>query len=382
MTGKVVSQKVGVRNPYALAELVQGKKINWKRKSYDKSMAALENAFDMPAERLFSPKPRDKSPLYGTNLPNIIPEQVIPQPGSMMLCSCSITGAVWQNYGKYIIAAGMEGKDPAQSGLLKNCSLVAALASCGWTRKGAWFKSVTTDDVLQSSYFFTLYDYNVTIPQFSVPPALLQYPVGTLIYTKSTTSGESWPGVVEKAYYKSREYVSSRTWTDQPDAEKFNDEAINPTGNPAAVLYHLLGRTVTSATYGSAGYTGDTIFGTLNNISTGRNPNRKILYPAVAWAKATAEASWVPNTIVPKHTYSILGVAGSGHLSGTTWIWDTKYIVLRDPFTVTRDPAFGSGDMLTTGTWNAIDFSSADGIFALRADLFPRYFQGYAYAVC
>jgi hypothetical protein len=280
----------------------------------------------------------------------------------------------WGTYGVYIDAPGMSGVDPAQSGLLQNCNLIAAMASCAWTGKGAWFKSVASDEALQSSYPFTMYDFNQTIPQFTTTPEiLLSSQTGTPVYARSTTSGESWPGIVEKAYYKSREWLLSGTWTDKPNLEKFNDVSINPTSNPSAVLYHLFGKEVTTNTINT---TGDAIFSALDQLCIGRIPLRKIIYPAVACTFTNAASP-----ITAGHTYSILGLAGTKTASGA---WATKYIVLRDPKNVTTDPVFsGTGDVLTSGTWvNAINFANRDGIFALRADLFPTYFEKYAYVVC
>ena len=52
----------GVRNPYALAELVSGKKIDWAAMSSLEVRQTLEKTLGTPYEKLFSPE--HDSPLY------------------------------------------------------------------------------------------------------------------------------------------------------------------------------------------------------------------------------------------------------------------------------------------------------------------------------
>lgn len=265
----------------------------------------------------------------------------------------------------------MSVEDPAQSDLVENCSLIAAMASCAWLKKGNWFKYVTVDDPLRESYQFTFYDYQKSIPQFSTSPAI-QLSNGIPLYARSTTIGESWPGIVEKAYYISRDYLRG-LWDDpanldsayQPDIVYYNPEERNPTANPKTVLFHLLG--VEPKYYDSLPAD---VFLELEKICTGVIPYKKIKFPAVAWTKTDA-----PAPITNKHTYSILGLAGTKTPGGA---WLTKYIVLRDPKNVAADPGFGANEVLAS-KWLMFDFTQKDGIFALKADLFPTYFQGYAY---
>lgn len=63
---KSVRDVGGARNPYAMAELVSGKKIDWESMSSLEMRQKLANALSVPYERLFSPQ--NDSPLYG-NLP-------------------------------------------------------------------------------------------------------------------------------------------------------------------------------------------------------------------------------------------------------------------------------------------------------------------------
>ena len=384
MAAKGRNHGIGARNPYALAELVQGKKINWSTQSSNRAISKLENAFDMPAERLFNPK--YNSPVFRRNISDIINAasgSLLSRSGSSQQLMTYCLLADWQQFtGNYITAAGMDGIDPVQSGLLKNCSLIAAMASCAWVGKGAWYKSVTQNLPVQSSYSLQFYDYNSTVRPASPSSKLPQVPLGNLIYAKSATVGECWPSIIEKAYYQSRDSIRGII-TDTPDLEYYNDVTTNPTGVPAAVLYQLLNTEPIkrSKTLNGSDYNEGMIWSNLLSICQGRVPNLKIRYPAVAYSFDSVQAGWKPGTISPQHSYSILGLAGTVD-TATPPNWKTKYIVLRDPWAVTTDPGFASPEMLTSGSWiNSINFAAKDGIFALRSDLFPMYFQGYAYAV-
>ncbi|GAH76487.1 unnamed protein product, partial [marine sediment metagenome] len=59
MSNEKKPKNVGVSNPYALAEVILKKKVNWKRVD---SQKLLEKTLDMPYEKLFDPK--YESPLY------------------------------------------------------------------------------------------------------------------------------------------------------------------------------------------------------------------------------------------------------------------------------------------------------------------------------
>jgi hypothetical protein len=52
----------GARNPYVLAELAEGKKIEWEAMTPLQIRQKLEQTLKMPYEKLFSPE--NDSPLY------------------------------------------------------------------------------------------------------------------------------------------------------------------------------------------------------------------------------------------------------------------------------------------------------------------------------
>jgi hypothetical protein len=126
----------------------------------------------------------------------------------------------------------------------------------------------------------------------------------------------------------------------------------------------------------------DTVFADIDSWcnNCGMNlTNRIIKTPAVAWTRDTG-TEYSDTTIVVQHTYSLLGVVGK-KVGG---IWTEKYIVLRNPYgTVRKDPASGSVSVYTpAATWCSTYINLADltdGIFAIRADDFFKYFAGYAW---
>lgn len=283
--------------------------------------------------------------------------------------------------GKYITAPGMAVIDPVQS-TLYNCSLIAAMASCAWTGKGAWYKDVgTNDQAVAMSYNLQFYDYNKPVPPVSPSSKLPQNPPGTLVYGKSSTANECWPGIIEKGYYMSRDRILRNIDNDNPDMEYYNVD--NPTNDPPTVLYHLLSvnpEKRTKTLYGTD-YKEGMIWANLKQICMGRVPNQKIRYPAVAYTFDQRQNDWTTDTISPKHTYSILGLVDNITIPPKDPL--SKYIVLRDPRGAGGEASLPSPYMLTTGAWlSGIDFANKDGIFAIRSDVFPVYFQGYAYSIC
>ena len=105
--------------------------------------------------------------------------------------------------------------------------------------------------------------------------------------------------------------------------------------------------------------------------------------PAVAWTfdpavTNPAKVQFSPTTIAARHTYSLLGVVKTG-----TEVTQ-QYIVLRNPYgTTKRDPTSGLCRFTTREDYGAVRIftlsDTSDGIFAIRADDFVKYFEGYAW---
>lgn len=367
----------GARNPYALAELIQKRRINWRSQSFDRSMEKLENAFGMPADRIFNP--RYNSLLFSDPIGDTIDAEA--ETGTDGTVTGTISSAVWANLpgGKYTINSERSGTDPVQSGIMKNCSLISALASCAWVKKASL---VTEDQPRDTIHPFSYDIYDITKGWIRVCPSagLLQSPLGTLVHASSSTPYETWPSILEKAYYMSRSVAATGASTDKPDYTLY----ANDTNNPITVLRQVTGVVpgrLTKAANPDV-YTPENIFARIAALSPGLAGYTKIRHPAIAWTGKVPAV--YDGTIAPRHSYSILGVAGDcTQVTRSTLEWKNKYIVLRNPWGAKPgDPTAFAGNALYTATdWCTMKFTTNDGIFALRADLFYQYFDGFAWAV-
>ena len=366
----------GARNPYALAELIQKKRINWKNQSFDRSMAKLENAFGMPAERLFNP--RYKSPIFSDAIGDTLEAEV--DTGMDDSVAGTVSSAVWAGLpgGKYTVNSARTGTDPVQSGLMKNCSLISSLASCAWAQKASLVTEEQPRDTLHP-FSFDLYDVNKGCIHVYPSGALLQSPLGTLVYASSSTAYETWPAILEKAYYMSRSIVATGASTDKPDYTLYASDTNNPITVLRQVTGLIPGRLTKAANPDT--YTPENIFSKIAALSPGLVGYTKTRYPVIAWTGKIPAV--YDGTIAPKHCYSILGVAGDcTQVTRSIIDWKNKYIVLRNPWGAKPgDPTAFTGDALYSASdWCNIKFTANDGIFALRTDLFYQYFEGFAWA--
>jgi hypothetical protein len=265
-----------------------------------------------------------------------------------------------------------EVKDPVQGKYLNNCSLIAAFASLAWKGKiGA-----QPQDPRITTYTFQFYNPNKQQKADGKTPLDAN---AKLMHAKSDTTTEIWPALYEKAYYM---------WLDKIDAADGRPNYCKYIGwqSPETVLPQLTGVGVKKKL--CLNQSSDNVFSDINdNLCTNFNPvvtNRTLLYPAVAWTYDSRVynpngAVYSDTTIVSQHTYSLLGVTGTK--AGT--VWTSKYIVLRNPYGMGKgDPAITLpflNEHFFTGAWCGFNLGIADGIFALRADQFVKYFEAYAW---
>ncbi|MDD1696090.1 MAG: C2 family cysteine protease [Methanoregula sp.] len=283
-------------------------------------------------------------------------------------------------------------KDPVQGPVLENCSLIAAFASLAW--KGRI--SLQTG----SPYKFTfnrIVNGNVIGETQYADTILPADSTGKIMHARSDDTSKYWPAIYEKAYYMWLQNVD--TYQNNPTA--LSDALKSASGrplycpyrgaqNPITVLFQLTGYRVediikkTSTTNaGDVFKSADTVFADIDNWCDNcprSLTNQAIRTPAVAWTRDTG-TEYSDTTIVVQHTYSLLGVAGTKD-SNQNWI--TKYIVLRNPYgKVRKDPASGSVSVYTAGgLWCSTNIYLSDpndGIFAISAADFFKYFAGYAW---
>lgn len=260
-------------------------------------------------------------------------------------------------------------KDPVQGGVLKNCSLIAAFASLAWKQKIS-----AQAGPIYSFKFYRKDQNNNTVEDVQKADGILPLNTfGNLMHAKSDTPSKFWPALYEKAYYMWLDNVGLQNLSVRPNYCKYTG-----TQNPSTVLFQLTGKEPAQKSWTNA----DAVFGEIDLWcdNCGRSPtNRIIKTPAVAWTRDTG-TEYSDTTIVVQHTYSLLGVTGEK----VNNLWTKKYVVLRNPFgTVRKDPASGSVSVYTAGgLWCSTNIylnDPNDGIFAISAADFFKYFAGYAW---
>jgi len=282
-----------------------------------------------------------------------------------MVCDDKPTWNYYSSGGTLGTFGTPEVKDPVQGRFLQNCSLIAAFASLAW--KG---KIVTQPPGPQITYSFQFYP--AAAPQ-KTDGMLPLDSYANLMHAKSDTLTEIWPALYEKAYYQWLENLGLDNASGRPSY-------CSHIGwqNPGTVLSQLTGMATSSKT----GLVAETAFSDIDafcvNLVT--NTNRAIKSPAVAWTYDTG-SQYSDTTIIAKHTYSLLGVAGRKNAQGN---WTERYVVLRNPYGKERGDPTGlpAGSLYTGALWcKNINLGDNDGLFALKYDLFAQYFAGYAWTL-
>jgi len=355
---------IGVINPFALAEVKNGRKINWKGAGDPRLV--LERILGMPYEKLFDPK--HKSPLYpgltvGPGQKVTVKEA--PKLGVGTFAAEAVAGMVWADLGEFF-EFGADVNDVVQ-GAVGDCYFLAALASVAWSRP-YWIATKMLElDTRGHAADQIEFRLNGTWKMFQVSEAVPALSPGNIfIYARSSQTGEVWPAIFEKAYAQYR----ANTTSDQPDYSKL------AYGDPVAAAVQLTG--LTGTYYSTQAMTADVIWDTVRASSI----SCKTFNPMVAWTYPTAPTGVNYNTahIVANHAYSILG---------WTYVNGAKYIVLRNPWGNTEATLNVLG-----GTWTPWDASyyggpaqphpftlpTVDGVFAIRADTFKACFAGFGVA--
>lgn len=261
-------------------------------------------------------------------------------------------------------------KDPVQGRVLKNCSLIAAFASLAWKKK-----IIVQSGPKYSFKFYRKDQNNITIEDLQQTDGILPLDTtGKLMHAKSDTSSKFWPALYEKAYYMWLGNVGLQNPSGRPNYCKYTGWQ-----NPSTVLFQLTGKDALQKNWTNA----DAVFAEIDlwcDSCSRSLTNRIIRTPAVAWTRDTG-TEYSDTSVVLQHTYSLLGVVGKKDSSGK---WTEKYIVLRNPYGMVRkDPASGSISVYTAGgLWcssNIYLSDPNDGIFAISAADFFKYFAGYAW---
>lgn len=388
----MTENKVGVANPYALAEIALGKRVRWSAiKDHDrfveKTLGVSMEKLLQPAQGnfLFSGRAETARMLEEHRLdvkenggaPRAVAAHVARHTAATFdkLAAHAIariqstlfgappsdagehtpTGAEWADPGDFFEEAS-EFFDPVQGGL-GDCYLISALSAVAWSRPYVIAQRTRATGAASADFVNRIEFF----PSAGASPISFevteQMPVLTgshgWIYARSSETGEIWPAVYEKAYAK---WKTDNT-TDKPDYSPIAG------GWPVQACTELTGLRGTTRT--CSDLSADDIWQAIRaNCRSYRTFN-----PVVAWTFCTdtPPVNYSGSGLVGYHAYTVLGWA---------FINNEKYVVIRNPWGHNGPVING-----LTGSWQAYDQSfwrsvplNAGGVFAIPASTFKSYF--------
>lgn len=365
-----IPENVGVINPYALAEIILKKKVNW---NLSNSQKLLEKTLGMQYDQLFDPK--FGSLLYaGLKLNketlsmerSEIPLSASPAHKALIEVEATTT---WADPGDFFEEA-TEITDPIQGGL-GDCYFIAALSSVAWARTYVIAQRTRATGTAQQQLVDMVEFFKNGVSQKIEVNELLPLtsPGNVFIYARSSEIGEIWPAIYEKAYVKFR---TAQDPTSKPNHS--NIYGLIAGGDPVGSCVSLTG--LTPYYYGNSALTEDAIWQKVRENCV----SMKTFNPMVTWTYASSpspDINYANAHMAANHAYSILG---------WQFVNNQKYIILRNPWgnyeavlnidnstwTAWDAPYYGG-----TGWWRPIPMATNDGIFALRVDTFKKYFAGF-----
>lgn len=385
--------KVGLANPYALAELAVGRRVNWKSitdheafvektlgVSIDKlcapvagnlmlsgaadSQKVLSGIHGSKAEKAAAFRSHAKSGPVEAMLSKLSPEAQARVIAALVGAEKGVgpgytpPGAEWADPGDFFEEAA-EYFDPVQGGL-GDCYFIAALSAVAWSRPYVIMQRVRATGPGLSEFVDRIDFYSNGVKSIEVSERVpLVKSTHAWIYARSSEPGEIWPAVYEKAFAK---------W-------KTNDSTDEPNYGPIAggwpvqatkELTNLAGVTKTCSALSA-----DEIWSAVrSNCLSYRTFN-----PITAWTFCVTPApvDYNGTGIVAYHAYTILGWA---------FVNNIKYVVLRNPWG--RNGAVINS---LAGNWSAYDVSfwrsvplNTGGVFAIPVDTFKKYYWQFGWA--
>lgn len=390
----MAESKVGVANPYALAEIAIGRKVNWRSIANPEDLVArtLGASIDtlcapVDGNLIVSGSADSQGRLAGmlkegadigvafrsaakggpmeamlTALAPEAQERVIAalvgtdhQPAAT---GFTPPGAEWVDPGDFFEEAA-ELFDPVQGGL-GDCYFIAALAAVAWSRPYLIAQRTRATGASQSEFvdridFFSNGARNIEVSE-RVP---LLKGSHAWIYARSSEAGEIWPAVYEKAFAKWK----TNDPTDQP---AYGSIAGGWPVQATVELTNLTGVVKTCADLSA-----DQIWTLVRqNCISCRTFN-----PMTAWTFCTTPppVSYAGTGLVGYHAYTILGWA---------YVNSKRYLVIRNPW-----GSNGAVIHSLAGQWSAYDISfwrqvplNSGGIFAIPVETFKQYFWQFGWA--
>ncbi len=186
-------------------------------------------------------------------------------------------------------------------------------------------------------------------------------------YAKSV-SGESWPGLMEKAFVV--KVRPARPGSGEPTPAEY--QLIDRNATPQSACQSLVGgKPDEEILEFEEGRRIFTRAGRLGIRSGGMSEAGVMSKPVMAWTKknigVTDSKIWEKTGLWPSHAYAVLGVIGDPD--------NLEHVVLRNPHGVATDPDAREG--YAKGTWNAGEQSvelNQHGVFAITSKLFYEQF--------
>ena len=254
--------------------------------------------------------------------------------------------------------------DPIQ-GALADCYLIAAMSAVAWSRPYAIINAVrpSKQDDEESPIHQLVFCKDGSAAQAVEVTERVPVQEGShaWMYARSYDKDEIWPAVMEKAYAKWR----IGTKSDRPD---YNVIAY---GDPCLACAELVGgkRYYYDHPNYYSSYDQALLYSTIkSNTISGRTVN-----PVVTWTYTTPpkDLDYFGAGVVACHAYTILGV---------DTYKDEDYIVLRNPWGThhaTLDTRPGSWTIGQTSSFIGMQIPlNYKGVFSMRFKTFLRYFAG------
>lgn len=390
--------KVGLANPYALAELAVGRTVNWKsiadREAFvQKTLGASIDSLCAagPGNLLISGAADSRKALsdlmHATKgeRATVFQSRVKAGPMEPMLARLSPeaqsriisalaggekaaergaapgftpAGAEWADPGDFFEEAA-EFFDPVQGGL-GDCYFIAALSAVAWSRPYVVAMRARATSGSPADFVDRIDFYSGGLKSIEVSERVpMVKGTHAWIYARSSEAGEIWPAVYEKAFAK---------W-------KTNDATDEPNYGPIAGGWPVQATTeltnLSGTTKTCSAMTADDIWAAVR----GNSLSYRTINPMTAWTFCVTPSpvSYAGTGIFGYHAYTILGWA---------YVNNVKYIVLRNPWG-NNGPVINS----LAGNWSAYDQSfwrsvplNAGGVFAIPADTFKKYYWQFGWA--
>jgi Calpain family cysteine protease len=384
MTGE---SKVGLANPYALAELAVGRKVNWK--SVTDPEGFVEKTLGMSVEDLCAPvagnmmlggAPESRKMLAGFRetgkgapetfkpgandgpvrrmLANLSPDTqariIDALAGGQKRAATGFTpaGAEWADPGDFF-HEGAEFFDPCQ-GALGDCYFIAALSAVAWSRPYEIAHRERDIGPGPNEVVDRIDFHSGGLKSIEVTERMpVVQSTHAWIYARSSEPGEIWPAVYEKAFAK---------W-------KTNDLGDEPNYGPIAGGWPVQATTeltnLPGVTKTCSAMTADDIW----NAVRANCVSMRTVNPMTAWTFCVSPSpvNYTGTGIYGYHAYTILGWA---------FVNNIRYIVLRNPWGHNGpviDSLAGSWAAYDQTFWRSVPLNSG-GVFAIPVDTFKKYY--------